>query len=194
MTWRRENTLPYWDSNSDPAVVQPVASRYTDYATLCIAQYYFTSSCPTQCIGLGLKNFKERKRNECFPEVVVATVGIALEPSHGLIITPNIKEQNLFQGPVPKSNFREMVTWQNGLIGRSGRSICWAELVRLVPIGTTYINQPDQRPICCSLSLSVDRWLWWTVVIQCFVASLSGIIGLIGVVGSYVLDVVKQVK
>jgi hypothetical protein len=23
----------YWDSNSDPSVVQPVASRYTDYAT-----------------------------------------------------------------------------------------------------------------------------------------------------------------
>jgi hypothetical protein len=24
---------PYQDSNSDPSVVQPVASRYTDYAT-----------------------------------------------------------------------------------------------------------------------------------------------------------------
>jgi hypothetical protein len=31
--WRRENSLPYRDSNSDPLVVQPVASRYTDYAT-----------------------------------------------------------------------------------------------------------------------------------------------------------------
>jgi hypothetical protein len=30
--WRRDNSLPYWDSNSDPLVVQPVASRYTDYA------------------------------------------------------------------------------------------------------------------------------------------------------------------
>jgi hypothetical protein len=31
-TWRKENSLPYRDSNSDPSVVQPVASRYTDYA------------------------------------------------------------------------------------------------------------------------------------------------------------------
>jgi hypothetical protein len=29
-TWRRENPWHYRDSNSDPSVVQPVASRYTD--------------------------------------------------------------------------------------------------------------------------------------------------------------------
>jgi hypothetical protein len=32
MTWIRENSWPYRDSNSEPSVVQPVASRYTDYA------------------------------------------------------------------------------------------------------------------------------------------------------------------
>jgi hypothetical protein len=32
MTWRRENDSPYRDSNSDPSVIQPVASRYTYYA------------------------------------------------------------------------------------------------------------------------------------------------------------------
>jgi hypothetical protein len=32
MTWRRENSWPYRDSKSDPSVVQPVASRYTDWA------------------------------------------------------------------------------------------------------------------------------------------------------------------
>jgi hypothetical protein len=31
-TWRRENSCSYWDSNSDPSVVQPVASQYTDCA------------------------------------------------------------------------------------------------------------------------------------------------------------------
>jgi hypothetical protein len=30
--WRGENPWPYRDSNSDPSVVQPVASRYTEYA------------------------------------------------------------------------------------------------------------------------------------------------------------------
>jgi hypothetical protein len=30
--WRRENSWPYRDSNSDSSVVQLVASRYTDYA------------------------------------------------------------------------------------------------------------------------------------------------------------------
>jgi hypothetical protein len=32
-TWRREYSWPYRDWNSDPSVIQPVASRYTDYAT-----------------------------------------------------------------------------------------------------------------------------------------------------------------
>jgi hypothetical protein len=31
-TWRRKNSWPYRDSNSDPSVIQPVASCYTDYA------------------------------------------------------------------------------------------------------------------------------------------------------------------
>jgi hypothetical protein len=31
-TWRRKNSWPYRDWNSDLSVVQPVASRYTDYA------------------------------------------------------------------------------------------------------------------------------------------------------------------
>jgi hypothetical protein len=29
---KKENSLPYRDSNSDPLAVRPVASRYTDYA------------------------------------------------------------------------------------------------------------------------------------------------------------------
>jgi hypothetical protein len=29
--WRRENSCPYRDSNSDSSVVQPVANRFTDY-------------------------------------------------------------------------------------------------------------------------------------------------------------------
>jgi hypothetical protein len=32
MTWRSEKSWPYRDSNSDPLVLQPVPSYYTDYA------------------------------------------------------------------------------------------------------------------------------------------------------------------
>jgi hypothetical protein len=31
-TWRRENSLSYWDLKSDPLIVQPVASVQTDCA------------------------------------------------------------------------------------------------------------------------------------------------------------------
>jgi hypothetical protein len=31
--WRRENSLPYQDTNSDPSVVQSVANLYTDCTT-----------------------------------------------------------------------------------------------------------------------------------------------------------------
>jgi hypothetical protein len=31
ITLRREKSGPYRDSNSDPSIIQPVASRYTDY-------------------------------------------------------------------------------------------------------------------------------------------------------------------
>jgi hypothetical protein len=32
--WRRENSLRYRDSTSDPSVIKPIASPYTDYAIL----------------------------------------------------------------------------------------------------------------------------------------------------------------
>jgi hypothetical protein len=34
--WRRQNSWPYQDTKSDPSVVHPVASRYTDCSTLFI--------------------------------------------------------------------------------------------------------------------------------------------------------------
>jgi hypothetical protein len=30
MTWRLEKSHPYWDSNSDPSGIQPIASGYTE--------------------------------------------------------------------------------------------------------------------------------------------------------------------
>jgi hypothetical protein len=41
----RENSWPYQDSNSDPSVVQPVASRYTDYAIPAPSSTYDYSKC-----------------------------------------------------------------------------------------------------------------------------------------------------
>jgi hypothetical protein len=34
MTWRRENSYPYRDSNSGSSVIRPIASRYTDCTIL----------------------------------------------------------------------------------------------------------------------------------------------------------------
>jgi hypothetical protein len=38
--WRSENLLPYRESNSKPLVVQPVASRYTDYVATTISSLF----------------------------------------------------------------------------------------------------------------------------------------------------------
>jgi hypothetical protein len=46
MTWRRENSGPYQDSNSDPSVIQPITSLYTNYAILApILIQYYTDMC-----------------------------------------------------------------------------------------------------------------------------------------------------
>jgi hypothetical protein len=38
--WRRENSWPYRDSNSDPSVVEPVANHYTKYASPAPPKHY----------------------------------------------------------------------------------------------------------------------------------------------------------
>jgi hypothetical protein len=40
MIRRSENYWPYWESNSDPSVVQPVAGRYTDWATAALITWW----------------------------------------------------------------------------------------------------------------------------------------------------------
>jgi hypothetical protein len=39
MTWKRENSCPYWDSNYNPSIIQPIPSRYTDF-TIPVPTYY----------------------------------------------------------------------------------------------------------------------------------------------------------
>jgi hypothetical protein len=41
-TWRIENSWPYWGSNSDLSVVQPIASRYSDWLSMCVCIYTHT--------------------------------------------------------------------------------------------------------------------------------------------------------
>jgi hypothetical protein len=40
---RGENSWPYWVSNSDPSVVQPIVNRYTDCATPAPFRYAYSS-------------------------------------------------------------------------------------------------------------------------------------------------------
>jgi hypothetical protein len=56
MTWRSENSCPHWDLNSDPLVIQPVASHYTDCTILalrvgCLLYTY-------QCVCVYLSYYK----------------------------------------------------------------------------------------------------------------------------------------
>jgi hypothetical protein len=37
--WRSENSWPYWDSNSDLSVIQPIVSCYTDCETVALGKY-----------------------------------------------------------------------------------------------------------------------------------------------------------
>jgi hypothetical protein len=48
MTWRRENSCPYWDLNSNLSVVQPVASHYTDCTILALSDTHGNPLCPLQ--------------------------------------------------------------------------------------------------------------------------------------------------
>jgi hypothetical protein len=47
-TWRSENSYHHRDLKSDPSVVQPVASRYTDYAIPAQAIIEQSVALPTQ--------------------------------------------------------------------------------------------------------------------------------------------------
>jgi hypothetical protein len=72
-TWRRENSWLQRDSNSDPSVVQPVASRYTDCAISAPMNLYVhghlkekiwnTSSCHVLCVLLALYIFAQILHN-----------------------------------------------------------------------------------------------------------------------------------
>jgi hypothetical protein len=51
-----EHSWPYWDSNSNPSIIQPVASHYTNYAI----QSHFNNI--SYKINLSLKNKMNRKK------------------------------------------------------------------------------------------------------------------------------------
>jgi hypothetical protein len=53
-TWRRENSLFYRYMNSDPSVVQIVASRYTDYAIAAPKRFMYRVHIYTVLRSLGL--------------------------------------------------------------------------------------------------------------------------------------------
>jgi hypothetical protein len=44
--------------------------------------------------GPRLKHLKERNRNEFFPGIVIATIDIGAQASHGLIIIFDIEKRN----------------------------------------------------------------------------------------------------
>jgi hypothetical protein len=65
MTWRRENCCPYRDSKSDPSVVQPVASPYTECA---IPAHYIVSALiqnPKKSEGLFLTYVEQEVSFKC---------------------------------------------------------------------------------------------------------------------------------
>jgi hypothetical protein len=54
-TWRRENSWPYRSSNSDLSVVQPVGSRYTNYAIPApLLNLFVTVNCSINVRGLAV--------------------------------------------------------------------------------------------------------------------------------------------
>jgi hypothetical protein len=52
-TWRTENSWFYRDSNSDPSIIQPVTSRYTDYAIPTLGKRkYSEKTCPSATLSI----------------------------------------------------------------------------------------------------------------------------------------------
>jgi hypothetical protein len=60
-------TWPYRDSNSDPSVVQPVASRYTDYAIPAPIHKTLLHKCPDISSVNSLSFSEEMDTESCFP-------------------------------------------------------------------------------------------------------------------------------
>jgi hypothetical protein len=62
-TCRRENPWPYWDSNSEPVIFQPVASRYTEDAIP--STHYSIQTLLFECIILEFESFLKKHRYGC---------------------------------------------------------------------------------------------------------------------------------
>jgi hypothetical protein len=80
-----ENSWPYRDSNSDPSVVQPVASRYTDYAI----------PAPASIRALALKAIIISVANFFFSKIFVYFVSILEHRSASQSISRSISELSL---------------------------------------------------------------------------------------------------
>jgi hypothetical protein len=72
-TWRRENSWPYRDSNSDPSVVQPICSHYTDCA-IPIHQTYLvdTNIAETSVTELTMQYFRISFNQNIFFKILSA--------------------------------------------------------------------------------------------------------------------------
>jgi hypothetical protein len=104
--WKRENSWPYRDSNSDLSVVKPVASRYTDCASTAPVEFFFQWLYSP--LGLWLLIFRFT--------IILQTVGLigrVISSSQGLYLNTRQHKHRIntyrYQTSMPCVGFEPMI-------------------------------------------------------------------------------------
>jgi hypothetical protein len=102
-TWRRENSWPYWDSNSDLSIVQPVATHYTDCATPAPSQSGKEFKFKVKNLNVGMLEILKVLKNMTFGDITFTHISEEVSSPSSGSKSKSIKNQ--------QGDFRLLIAW-----------------------------------------------------------------------------------